>query len=76
MPKRILDYPDALSRWNVVSSFESLVSVIATIIFSYIIYDIFANQPASSNNPWRIASYFTSESLYTENKSQTSNTLE
>jgi len=76
MPRRIPDYPDAFSGWNVVSSFGSLVSVIATILFGYIIYDIFANQPASSNNPWGVASYFTSESFYNENESQTSNTLE
>ena len=37
---------------------------------------IFANQPASSNNPWRVTLYFTSKSLYTKNKSQTSNILE
>jgi len=76
MPKRIPDYPDAFSEWNVVSSFGLLVSVIATILFGYIIYNIFANQPASSNNPWGVVSYFTSESLYTENESQTSNILE
>ena len=45
MPRRIPDYPDAFSGWIVVSSFGSLVSVIATILFGYIIYDIFANQP-------------------------------
>ena len=76
MPKRIPDYLDTFSEWNVVSSFGLLVSVIATILFGYIIYNIFANQPASSNNPWGVALYFTSKSLYTENKSQTSNTLE
>ena len=61
---------------TVVSSFRSLVLVIAIILFGYIIYDIFANQPTSSNNSWRVALYFTSESLYTENKSQTSSILE
>src|SRR6201986_2218776 len=76
MPRRIPDYPDAFSGWNAVSSFGSLVSVVATILFGYIIYDIFANQPVSSNNPWAVASYFTSESLYNENEGQTSNTLE
>ena len=60
---------------TVVSSFRSLVLVIAIILFGYIIYDIFANQP-TSNNSWRVALYFTSESLYTENKSQTSSILE
>jgi heme/copper-type cytochrome/quinol oxidase subunit 1 len=58
MPRRIPDYPDAFSAWNIVSSFGSLISVVATIIFIYIIYDIFANQPNCSNNPWAIPSYF------------------
>ena len=51
MPRRIPDYPDAFSGWNQWSSFGSLISVVATILFGYIIYDIFVNQPRSSNNP-------------------------
>ena len=43
MPRRIPDYPDAFAGWNAVSSFGSLVSVVATGLFAYIIYDIFAN---------------------------------
>lgn len=75
MPRRIPDYPDAYSGWNAISSFGSLISVIATILFGYIIYDIFANQPVSSNNPWAQVPYFTS---ITANNTdiQTSNTLE
>jgi heme/copper-type cytochrome/quinol oxidase subunit 1 len=42
MPRRIPDFPESYAGWNVVSSFGSLVSVIATIIFAYIIFDIFA----------------------------------
>src|ERR1700743_695067 len=61
MPRRIPDYPDAFSGWNAVSSFGSLVSVVATILFGYIIYDIFANQPVSKNNPWENIPYFTSD---------------
>jgi cytochrome c oxidase subunit 1 len=75
MPRRIPDYPDAFSGWNAVSSFGSLVSVIATILFSYIIYDIFANQSISSNNPWSVIPFFTSELQY-KNENQTTNTLE
>ena len=75
MPRRIPDYPDAFSGWNAVSSFGSLISVLATVLFGYIIYDIFVNQPNCSNNPWQVASYFTSESqLNTE--TQPVNTLE
>jgi cytochrome c oxidase subunit 1 len=51
MPRRIPDYPDAFSGWNAVSSFGSLVSIVAIILFGYIIYDIFANQPLAPNNP-------------------------
>nr|YP_009710744.1 cytochrome c oxidase subunit 1 [Amanita thiersii]QFZ98701.1 cytochrome c oxidase subunit 1 [Amanita thiersii] len=75
MPRRIPDYPDAFSGWNAISSFGSLVSVVATVLFGYIIYDIFANQAQSSNNPWAVPSYFTSDALY-NNETQTDNTLE
>jgi len=75
MPRRIPDYPDAFTGWNVISSFGSLVSVVATVLFGYIIYDIFANQTASSNNPWAVPSYFTSDAQL-NNETQASNTLE
>ena len=51
MPRRIPDYADSYTGWNVVSSYGSLVSVVAIVVFIYVIYDIFANQPKSSNNP-------------------------
>jgi cytochrome c oxidase subunit 1 len=83
MPRRIPDYPDAFAGWNAVSSFGSLVSVVATLLFCYIIYDIFANQPLCSNNPWYVASYFTpanttvgAEEVQLNNEAQTVNTLE
>ena len=40
MPRRIPDYPDAYAGWNAVSSFGSLISVVATIIFGYILCPI------------------------------------
>jgi cytochrome c oxidase subunit 1 len=75
MPRRIPDYPDAFSGWNAVSSFGSLISVIATVLFGYIIFDIFANQPTCSNNPWAVPSFFTSTAQFS-NETQTANTLE
>jgi heme/copper-type cytochrome/quinol oxidase subunit 1 len=75
MPRRIPDYPDAFIGWNALSSFGSLISVVATLLFVYIIYDIFVNQPTCSNNPWQVASYFTSYSQL-NNETQTVNTLE
>ena len=43
MPRRIPDYPDAFSIWNAVSSFGSLISIVATVLFGYIVYDLFVN---------------------------------
>jgi cytochrome c oxidase subunit 1 len=75
MPRRVPDYPDAFSGWNAISSFGSLISVIATLLFCYIIYDIFANQPVCSNNSWAVPSYYTSIKNFKE-EPQTANTLE
>jgi len=75
MPRRIPDYPDAFSGWNAISSFGSLISVVATVLFAYIIFDLFANQKECSNNPWAVAPYFTSVTIF-ENEPQSANTLE
>ena len=77
LPRRIPDYPDAYKGWNAVSSFGSLVSVIATVLFIYIIYNIFVNKNFSSKNPWAVVSYFfglDKENTMIENTS--SNTIE
>jgi len=77
MPRRIPDYPDAFSGWNAISSFGSLISVIATILFGYIIYDIFVNQPYSSNNPWYVPSFYTqTKEIVSENHENSSSTIE
>jgi len=62
MPRRIPDYPDAFSGWNAVSSFGSLISVVATVLFGYIIFDILSNKNnIANNNPWYTVPYFTSD---------------
>ena len=75
MPRRIPDYPDAFSGWNAVSSFGSLISVVATALFAYIIYDIFANGKEVNNNPWAVPSFFTSTVEFNK-EAPTANTLE
>jgi len=50
MPRRIPDYPDAFAQWNAISSFGSIVSVIATVLFGYIIYDMFTNGERTRSN--------------------------
>jgi heme/copper-type cytochrome/quinol oxidase subunit 1 len=75
MPRRIPDYPDSFSVWNAVSSFGSMISVIATLLFVYIIYDIYVNGKEVNNNPWAIPSFFTSAVEF-NNQTQTANSLE
>lgn len=38
MPRRISDYPDAFAGWNLISSYGSIISVVATLLFLYILY--------------------------------------
>lgn len=75
MPRRIPDYPDAFASWNAISSFGSIISVVATVLFGYIVYDIFANGKVVSNNPWHVPVFFTSTTQF-NNETETSNTLE
>jgi cytochrome c oxidase subunit 1 len=75
MPRRIPDYPDAFAGWNAISSFGSLISVVATVLFGYIIYDIFVNGKEVNNNPWAVPSFFTSISQF-DNETESANTLE
>lgn len=44
IPRRYSDYPDAYIKWNVVSSFGSLLSFVAVLFFVVIIWEAFAAQ--------------------------------
>ena len=75
MPRRIPDYPDAYSGWNAISSFGSIISVIATILFGYIIFDLFTSDRIVNSNPWAVPSFFTSSQQF-DGESQIANSLE
>ena len=39
MPRRIPDFPDAYAPWNAISSYGSIISIISSLFFCYIIVD-------------------------------------
>ena len=64
MPRRISDYPDAFAGWNLVSSFGSIISVIATWLFLYMLYVQLVEGKATSRYPW-LTPEFCSDTLQT-----------
>lgn len=49
MPRRIPDFPDEFSTWNVVSSFGSMVSVWSVLLFIYIVATLRVSAPSKKN---------------------------
>ncbi len=64
MPRRISDYPDAFAGWNLISSFGSIISVVATFLFLHILYVQLVEGNATSRYPW-LTPQFYSDSLQT-----------
>lgn len=52
MPRRIGDYPDAFAGWNAVSSLGSIISIGSTVLFAYIVYDMFLDHQVTESDPW------------------------
>lgn len=52
MPRRIPDYPDSYALWNVVSSYGSIISVVSSLFFFYIIIDALSKKASSTKDLW------------------------
>jgi cytochrome c oxidase subunit 1 len=72
MPRRISDYPDAFAGWNIISSFGSIVSVIASWLFLYIVYTQLVHGTNATRNPWFVPQFFTDTLLSIKNRSNIS----
>jgi cytochrome c oxidase subunit 1 len=58
MPRRISDYPDAFAGWNLISSVGSIISVVATWLFLFILYIQLIEGNATARYPWLTPQYF------------------
>jgi heme/copper-type cytochrome/quinol oxidase subunit 1 len=57
-PRRYSDFPDSFSAWNAVSSYGSLLSLIAVFLFLYILYKAFSDAIPVEANYWRSRELF------------------
>ena len=55
MPRRITDFPDYYEGWNQISSFGSTISVVATFIFFFVIFDLFVYGKVGTKAPYAIS---------------------
>ena len=58
MPRRISDYPDAFAGWNMISSFGSIISVVATWLFLHITYMQLTYGNISTRYPWTTPQFY------------------
>jgi cytochrome c oxidase subunit 1 len=59
MPRRISDYPDAFAGWNLISSYGSIISLVAAWLFLYIVYIQLIEGENSSRYPWSNTQFYT-----------------
>jgi len=72
MPRRISDYPDAFAGWNLISSFGSMISLVATYIFIYILYEQLTKGKALVRDNWQIAKFYTDTLRHLTSRSHSS----
>jgi len=69
MPRRIPDYPDAFTPYNYIASVGSILSLIASIFFVYLLLNIFVKKIPFTSFP--SLSYFDTTLLANKNRNYT-----
>ena len=52
MPRRYVDYPDALAGWNAIASYGAYIGGIGTLIFFWVVIEAFMAKRKAEANPW------------------------
>jgi cytochrome c oxidase subunit 1 len=52
MPRRVADYPDAFTNWNVISSIGAYVFVVGMVVFFANMVLAFTRKARAGDNPW------------------------
>ena len=65
MPRRIPDFADSYQGWNFISSIGSIISVVATALFLYIVYDQLVYGKPVGRFVWGLSSFY-SDTLQTQ----------
>jgi len=60
-PRRYNDFPDGYAEWNLLSSFGSIISLVAVIVFIYVIYRTLTDGVIVGSNYWRSKELFEQE---------------
>jgi cytochrome c oxidase subunit 1 len=58
MPRRIPDFPDSFNQWNTVASVGSIITLISTVFFGYIIFNTLVSNKRAGYNNWRYCTNF------------------
>jgi cytochrome c oxidase subunit 1 len=72
MPRRISDYPDAFAGWNLISSFGSIISVVATWVYLNLVYKQLVEGKSVSRYPWLTPQFYTDHLQSLLNRAYTS----
>jgi cytochrome c oxidase subunit 1 len=53
MPRRIPDFPDAYNQWNGIASVGSIITMVSTVFFLYVIFATFTENKRVGYSTWR-----------------------